>query len=88
MVSKLKERIDGFVLEVFIALRFFTAHAFDNLDVKSDRGVLFLAWWIFAKNKSEVKMEEISIFRDHQVLKVAISDCEQISSDGITSAGP
>lgn len=88
MVSELKKSVDGLVLEVIIALRLFSTHAVDYLNVEPDRGVLFFAWRILSQNESKVKVEKVAVFGYHQVLKVAISNRKQVGSDGITSAGP
>jgi hypothetical protein len=54
MVAQLKKRVDGFVLEVFVAFRVLATHAKDHGTVEANRRVLFLAWRVFAEDEAEV----------------------------------
>ena len=86
LFAELQECINRFVLEVLVALRIFSSHSADDLNIQSYGGVLLLARWILAENKAEIHMKEVAVLGNKQVIEMPVSDCKQVGRDSVAGA--
>jgi len=84
VVAQVDEGVHSLLLEDQVVSRILSTHAPDHWLVDTDwRHVDILLGRLLTKDKAEIKMEELAIIADHEVLQMAITQSEQVSSSGV-----
>jgi hypothetical protein len=76
--------VHGLLLEDLIIFRTLTTHAFNHGLVNTDWGHMdVFLWRLLTKNETKIKMEELSVITDHEVLEMAVTKSKKVSGSSV-----